>query len=761
MKLSSLFIYSRNVEINNDAMTDSFQFDPCPDFNNYLQEDKSRYQTATDAGFKDADKDFLIGDSGGFLFNQNFKFINTHLFSEVAEFFNTHKTYTLDEVDSIPHRKFRKREEYRRKYGFEAPCKLMADGTIQNLRITGEHYNFLNYTKILRLDKDHLLKSGVARKRLLFPCFFDSQYWWYKSKEFSKINGFNLIVCKTRRAGFSYMEGKGAANTINLYPNLTVILAAWDKKYVTQGNSIAPMTLQQLEFYETQTPFKRGILSRDIEDIKLGYKDKQNIEHGYLSRVVAVSTRNNDNAAIGKDADEIKVDELGNMPNYDGFTKQTDATLKTGAFITGQQIGFGTINSDSQSAEVFERNFRNPARYRNMPFENVWDKASRDKVCGFYKPYWWGLEGYDEDTLEFAMDNDGNSRYNIAIKIVEREHRVSYETAEDFKDYIDFKGQYGNCPNDSFSSSIENIFTSPELEAHIRRVGSTDDFNFYRDGILVEKGNDVEFKSNNQLLNDGHTSRVHEFITRLTPSKKEDNYGCIRMWFAPYKKEGSIPDNLYRIWVDPFGIDKTKDKVTNKNSFGGIYIYMNANNFSGNQGDMLVASYVGRPESQEEFDKIVALLCKYYNAKVMVESDRGTTINNFKRWRLENMLVVEPTIAWDASLQGSTGRNYGISMGAGASNRRLKGIQYLYEWLYSVRGVDDVGNKIYTFHYIYDIGLLREIKKWNINGNFDRISTMLVGMYDTKELLYNAVTPTNPAAKKNRGTSILNRPWFS
>ena len=213
-----------------------FVFNKCPDFNNYINEDKTSYPSARSLGFKDPDNDFLVGNSGGFLFNINFKFVNTHLLRPAANFYEKNGCYTFEEVDSIEHRRFRKQEEYRRKFGFEAPCKQLADGRIVNLRITGEHYNFLNYVKIFRLDRETFFKTGEAIKKMGFPYLFDSQYWWYKSKEFSRLNGFNLIVCKTRRAGFTYMEGKGTANRINLYPSITVILAAYDKKYLTQGN---------------------------------------------------------------------------------------------------------------------------------------------------------------------------------------------------------------------------------------------------------------------------------------------------------------------------------------------------------------------------------------------------------------------------------------------------------------------------------------------------------------------------------------------
>ena len=84
-------------------------------FLQYLKEDKSRYTHAKDAGYDDPDDLFLIGDSGGFLLNIDFedKFVNTHLFTEMADFYRKNKQYTFYQEDSIPHRQLRKREEWK------------------------------------------------------------------------------------------------------------------------------------------------------------------------------------------------------------------------------------------------------------------------------------------------------------------------------------------------------------------------------------------------------------------------------------------------------------------------------------------------------------------------------------------------------------------------------------------------------------------------------------------------------------------------
>ena len=77
------------------------------------------------------------------------------------------------------------------------------------------------------------------------------------------------------------------------------------------------------------------------------------------------------------------------------------------------------------------------------------------------------------------------------------------------------------------------------------------------------------------------------------------------------------------------------------------------------------------------------------------------------------------------------GRKYGMSMGS--KERKGQATIYLRDWLKTPRGKDEDGNVRMNLHFIFDIALIDELVKYNPDGNFDRNSAMLVGMYFLKD----------------------------
>ena len=720
-------------------------------FLNYILEDKSHYKRARDVGYNDPNNLFMIGDSGGFLMdiNINDKFVDTHKLTEMADFHRANNKYTFFKEDSIPHRQLRKREEYRRKHGFDAPC-LLRNGKLENLHISGSMYNYLNYINMEQLDESSISysdKASVAKKHYDFPKFIDAQFWTFACMEFAILNGFHLLIDKTRRGGFSYIMAADSANEINLSPNKVCIHVAVDKKFLTAKGGLTDFTIANLRFYDNETFFKRGILSLNNENFVLGYKLPNGVvsPKSWNSALFSVSAMNNPDCAIGKDAVKVKVEEVSTMDNFDEFMNVTEPAMRTGSYTTGNLCAWGTATSGNM--QIFEQNFYSPQSFNFMPFENVWDKDMRNEVCGYFKAYCWGLQGRLGDKL--AMDADGNSDIEVGIRIALRERKIKKEKAKTFADYINYLGQYALMPSESFSSATENLFSSEELMEWEEKLRVDNAYKFYVDGMLYEdnKGG-VEFKTNARIEKEGgrHNVDFYDWIEGVPRRGNEHPHGCIRKWFNPMKiqykdSKGQLtfgtPPGLYSISYDPVGVDKEKAAITNKHSHNSIKVWMNPSPYN-NFKTALVCAYYGRPEKLEEADKICYLLARYYNCigTTGVEVNRGETVSNFTKWKALKYLMKDPVEIWDTSLKAHVSASYGVNMGGGSgagSTKVLEGLRMLKEMLYSEVGKDEHGKPKLFFHTIYDYQTILELKKWNSVGNFDRVSEMIIHALQWKQ----------------------------
>lgn len=744
-------------------------------FLEYIEEpDKEKnYKKASDCGWYDPHNNFLIGDSGGFLLNiRPGKFINTELFNEPARTYQATGKYTQFKVDSIPHRQFRRRECDRRRNGFSAPCWQNPDGSIEDIWITGAHYNFLNYTRMERTDESSVIitnHGATAKKIYSFPSFIDAQFWTFQIIEFCRRNGLHLIIDKTRRGGFSYIMASDSSNEVNLSKHKVVIHVAADNKYLTKQGGLSDFAVNNLKFYEEKTPFKRGIFSPTADSFKLGYRMKNGVEadDSWSSSLLSVSANNNPDCAIGKDAVTIKVEELSTMQNFDDFMNVTEPTMTVGTRTTGTLMAWGTATAANM--QIFEQNFYNPRAFNFMPFENVWDNDARNEVCGFFKSYAWGLEGEIDGVKGF--DEDGNSNLRIGLKLAARERIKKKETAKTFSEYLNYLGQRALFPAESFSSASENIFSSEALNKFEDKLRVDNSYKFYTDGELFEDGlKKIYFKSNARIKIENPDAKIYDYIQGVPRRGNEDPHGCIRVWFAPEYEETYIGDRLVRAILpgtyvavyDPVGIDKDKKEITDRHSHNSMFIVEMPRERNGFK-PKLCAAYYGRTERLEEADEKFYRLCKWYNCigTGLVEINRGETVSNFRKWKATKYLGHEPLFVWDATIKEKVSTSYGYSIGNGP--KKLDGLRLLKEFLYEVIGKNEFGEDIYVFERFLDYQTILELKKFNADGNFDRISSLiLLGIYwksidiKGKRELANRKKVT----EDNDKTDIFNRNWF-
>lgn len=744
-------------------------------FLEYIEEpDKEKkYKKASDCGWYDPHNNFLIGDSGGFLLNiRPGKFVNTELFNEAARTYQATGRYTQFKVDSIPHRQFRRRECDRRRNGFSAPCWQNPDGSIEDVWITGGHYNFLNYTRMERTDESSVIVTehgATAKKIYSFPSFIDAQFWTWQIIEFCRRNGLHLIIDKTRRGGFSYIMAADSSNEVNLSKHKVVIHVAADNKYLIKQGGLSDFAVNNLKFFEEKTPFKRGIFSPTTDSFKLGYRMKNGVEadDSWSSSLLSVSANNNPDCAIGKDAVTIKVEELSRMQNFNEFMNVTEPTMTVGTRTTGTLMAWGTATAANM--QIFEQNFYNPRAFRFMAFENVFDNDARNEVCGFFKSYAWGLEGEIDGVKGF--DENGNSNLRIGLQLAARERVEKKKTAKTFAEYLNYLGQRALFPAESFSSASENIFSSEALNKFEDKLRVDNSYKFYTDGELFEDGTKkVYFKSNARIRIENPDMKTYDYIQGVPRRGNEDPHGCIRVWFAPEYEEIYINDRLVRSILpgtyvavyDPVGIDKDKKEITDRHSHNSIFVIEMPRERNGFK-PKLCAAYYGRTERLEEADEKFYRLCKWYNCigTGLVEINRGETVSNFRKWKATKYLGYEPLYVWDSAVKEKVSTSYGYNIGSGS--KKLDGLRLLKEFLYEVIGKNEFGEDIYVFERFLDYQTILELKKFNAEGNFDRISSLiLLGIYwksiDIKGK--RELASRKKVTEDNDKTDIFNRQWF-
>lgn len=743
-------------------------------FIDYILEDKESYKPLsssicrfTGKPWIDRDNDFLIGESDGVLMKIDFVFVGTEIFSRVADFYEKHGCYCLEPDDSPNAVKFWQREMDRRVKGVQAYCKLYIKdipaylaaksdaerkALLHKVRITGDHYNYLNYGRIERapnekerkqLDKEGRFKVNTVEG---FPRFWDGDYWNFKIDELIANNSCNLCKAKARRKGFSYKRGSQAANTINANKNVTVTLAADQMDYLTEKGATSYMVKVNLDWYEDKTYWRRGYLSENFDKgIELGYKKSKEGQKafGFRSKLLSVAIGKNESAAVGKKAIETDFEEAGKCPNLQKALDVMMSNSESGAMRIGTIRVYGTGGTKGANWEAFSNCFYNPGKNDMLPMENIWDANSRHAVCGFFFPQIWDYEPFIEDgnSLLFASWKDDYDKKRGA------------EKEKDAGEYNIYVGQRANSPNEAFTNTQENIFHSPELTNHINAIKYDKSNHFYEDGWYILDDGRVRFVTKQECIERAifGSDRFHEYITDVPHNSKTDVHGCIREFYSPIPNDGS----LYFISYDPYRIDKNKEEVSTKNSLASFQVWMRTNSKTPYMGKRLVASYCGRLDTMEAVDKLVLYACLRWNCKVLYEAGTGELVTNFKKWGYRDKLLKDPSSYINRSVDGPRITGYGIVIGDG--DIKLEGMRMVRDFLYEIVGKTSDDTPIYRFNQIYDISFLLELDRFIFGRNADRLSSAIVAMFEFRKDSLLLEREANSKSKTNNTGRKVNR----
>lgn len=683
-----------------------------------------------------ARKKLIVRDEQG-------KFLRTDVFREAALYFSKHGCYTPDPYLSPGWYDYW-REQRRR---------IMDGYSVAGVKITGEHYFYLNFCPIKKAEDTSKHKT---KKVTDFPDFWDGdyQYFWCRQiakegliesldidnktkkeyytatdEEKEKIleelfktlklqvkikgknlkGGWNLIVGKSRRRGYSYKAGAVGARNYFTKPASLTIYAAYEKGFL-YPNGVFSICKNFIDFINDNTAFTMPSDTIDRQNhlraSYIEYKDGVKIEKGFKSEILAISFKDDADKARGKDAEDIFFEEAGAFGTPELLKNSYAATedcVRAGTLKTGMITIFGTSGDILGGTADYAEMFLSPEKFGCLPMANIWDEGYEDSECGFFHPTNWNSEGF--------YDENGNSDFEGAknIEIKERERLKALGSSSSQIQRRMQERPLG--PHEAFAAISVNTFPIVELTRQLEKVRANDWQN--------TKGKPVEI-----FYSDGKV-RIKPILKACNPitsfrNVPEDKSGVVIMY---EEAVDNPPKGLYKIGYDPV----RQDSGT---SLAAIVVYkgIRKGDFTKNR---IVAEYIGRKNTTEDIDRIAELLAVYYNTQIMYENEVTGTKNYFRRIRRLDLLAVQPDAVISKNIKESkVARVYGCHMNASLKDA---GERYVNDWLLDVADFDENGSPILNLEYIYSIRFLEELISYYRKGNFDYISAFFMCMFQAQE----------------------------
>ena len=442
------------------------------------------------------------------------------------------------------------------------------------------------------------------------------------------------------------------------------------------------------------------------------------VKEGTGSLLIHETYKDNKQAAVGGRYNVLVVEEVGLEDKILTVHGANESTQDMGAGKFGSSFYLGT-GGDMEKVIESEIIFRDPEAYDFLGFKDIYEGRG---AIGFFLPAIYTNLAY--------KDENGNTDVDTALKY-EMERREEKKQANNTSAYDEYIMSRPIKPSEMFLSKTGNKFPIVMLR---EQQASNDRYQFKKHlrtlGHLVEDPDfitGVKFKPNFDLRP----------IDRFPHDSKSDLKSA---WeFYEHPPAGIIPHNLFRIVYDPI-----RDEGGGT-SLAAIYVYK-SNNTLDNNGNEIVAWWVGRYDMPEEIHLNCVLAAKYFNAQVMFENNIIDFKNYCMRTGNYHILASTPKQIIEKAIKDPTLKyDVGIPM---TNPLKQYALRLAQQWLLEekkkyVEELED-GTKreivVRNLNTLKDDLLLEELIQFNDKGNFDRVSAFLLLMLwieQDKEMVIN------------------------
>ena len=427
------------------------------------------------------------------------------------------------------------------------------------------------------------------------------------------------------------------------------------------------------------------------------------------------------------------------MGSFKGLLSLYDITRKSvedGDYTFATMYLVGTAAEDESDFSSAKTLLYNPDGYNILAIENVYDRPKQGKpTFGFFFPSYVNRAG--------CYNRDGVSDVTKAlIEILLARHKAKYSA--DPKSVLRVIAEDPITPAEAIIKVKAAYFPTVALTERLAQLDSDphafDDV--YIGNLTLTSGNKVEFRISNDI-----------------PIRKygvdNSTVGALEIFEMPEKQANGEDFNLrYIMGHDPVDNDQAESSSLSSTFVLDLFT------------DRIVAEYTGRQAFAEDNYEIVRLLCLFYNAKCMYESNKKGIYAYFSRMQCTHLLADTPEYLRDKQMikYSSFGSNAkGINASAAINNYANSLIR---DWLLQPVPTiikEDGEDKEVNIPRLYSLrnrALLEELISYTPELNVDRIRALgMVMLYrQEKVILYR--DNLNAKSQEEASSSYLGNDSF-
>lgn len=659
-------------------------------------------------------------------------------FRQAALHYQKHGCYTFLKPNSNPNSEFRKfwDEERRRCWeGFIRP----SDGAW----ISGFNYWFLNYQPMM------VNKITEGRKKAVrveaFPFVQEGNIWRYYYLFDAREQGHHAIELAKRGCAKSYSLATIMGHNLILGESeesrrrVITVLTAYQKEYLSDNKDGTLSKFKPaINFSFSHTPFPHLMLKNSPNEMswQMGYKDEYGIERGSLNQVLAVSAKDDSEKLRGKRG-WILFEEMGSFKGLLSLYDITRKSVEDGDYTFATMYLVGTAAEDESDFSSAKTLLYYPEAYNILSVENVYDRPKQGKpTFGYFFPSYINRAGcYNKDGVSDVV--------KALIEILMQRHKAKYSA--DPKSVLRVIAEDPITPAEAIIKVKAAFFPVTALTERLQQL-DTDVHSFddvYIGKLVMNKSGEVEFKPTSD-----------EPIRKY--GVENDTPGAIEIFELPEKdRSGKVPDTRYIIGHDPVDNDQAESSSLSSTFVLDLWT------------DKIVAEYTGRQSFAEDNFEIVRLLCLFYNAKCLYESNKKGIYAYFAKMNCTHRLADTPEYLRDKQMikYSSFGSNQKGVNATAAINNYANGL--IRDWLMKpvtmITTIDGVEQEVVTqnLFFLRNRALIEELIAFNPEINVDRIRALgMVMLYrEEKMVLYQG----NPSRDKDVTPKdyIGNDPFFT